>query len=244
MSSGPRARPAEKVAEADRAFFQGIVRADGRVATRNFIGVLPTVSCSAGVVRLIADAVSKEELASLPPGRRGGRALPRLGPAAWAGTRRDMSGSSGPWPVTPATPTSPGVLLVGLGCEANQLDDLLGNMNLEEGPLLRTLNIQDQGGTRGTVGKGAAIVREMMARADRVERTRGGGRQAHPGLGVRRLGRLFRDLGQPGPGPGRGPLGRPGRNPPSSARPRRSTGPSTCSSEEPRTNPRAASWPG
>ena len=168
---GTEARPAQAAAEADQAFFSGIVRADGRVATRNFIGVLPTVSCSAGVVRLIADAVSKEELASFP--RVDGVAA--LSHASGCGMGRDEEGYVRLQRALAGYARHPnfaGVLLVGLGCEANQLDDLLGNMNLEEGPLLRTLNIQDQGGTRGTVGKGAAIVREMMARADRVERTR------------------------------------------------------------------------
>ena len=38
------------------ATFQGIVRADGRVATRNYIGILTSVNCSATVARYIADA--------------------------------------------------------------------------------------------------------------------------------------------------------------------------------------------
>ena len=37
------------------ATFQGIVRADGRVATRNYIGILTSVNCSATVARMIAD---------------------------------------------------------------------------------------------------------------------------------------------------------------------------------------------
>ncbi|HTO85023.1 MAG TPA: UxaA family hydrolase, partial [Methylomirabilota bacterium] len=41
--------------EAEAATFQGILRADGSVATRNYIGVLTTVNCSATVARLISD---------------------------------------------------------------------------------------------------------------------------------------------------------------------------------------------
>jgi arabinonate dehydratase len=37
------------------ASFQGIVRADGRVATRNYIGILTSVNCSATVARMVAD---------------------------------------------------------------------------------------------------------------------------------------------------------------------------------------------
>ncbi|MEK7361399.1 MAG: UxaA family hydrolase, partial [Pseudomonadota bacterium] len=39
---------------AQPATFQGIVRADGRVATRNYIGILTSVNCSATVARMIA----------------------------------------------------------------------------------------------------------------------------------------------------------------------------------------------
>ena len=37
------------------ATFDGIVRADGRIATRNYIGILTSVNCSATVARAIAD---------------------------------------------------------------------------------------------------------------------------------------------------------------------------------------------
>jgi altronate hydrolase len=46
------------------ASFMGIVRDDGRVATRNYIGILSTVNCSATVVRGIADAFRGPALAS------------------------------------------------------------------------------------------------------------------------------------------------------------------------------------
>src|ERR1700712_6057705 len=49
---------------ADPATFMGIVRADGRVATRNYLGILSTVNCSATVAHGIADAFKREPLAS------------------------------------------------------------------------------------------------------------------------------------------------------------------------------------
>src|SRR5512144_2329980 len=51
---------------ADPATFDGIVRADGRVATRNYLGVLSTVNCSATVARGIADAFGRGALADFP----------------------------------------------------------------------------------------------------------------------------------------------------------------------------------
>src|SRR5438045_6952530 len=48
------------------AAFDGIVRADGRVATRNYIGILSTVNCSATVARGIADHYRGAALAAFP----------------------------------------------------------------------------------------------------------------------------------------------------------------------------------
>ncbi|MEN3295046.1 MAG: altronate hydrolase, partial [Burkholderiales bacterium] len=59
-------QPVDLLPQAQRATFQGIVRADGRVATRNFIGILSTVNCSATVVRKIADWFTPERLAAYP----------------------------------------------------------------------------------------------------------------------------------------------------------------------------------
>jgi altronate hydrolase len=59
-------RPVQPVAPQEQACFDGIVRADGRVATRNYIGVLSTVNCSATVVRRIADWFTPERLAAFP----------------------------------------------------------------------------------------------------------------------------------------------------------------------------------
>jgi len=63
------------------------------------------------------------------------------------------------------------VLIVGLGCEANQISALLGAEQLQEGALLRTFSIQDTGGTAKTIARGVDMVEEMLLHADRVQRT-------------------------------------------------------------------------
>src|SRR5579871_6778279 len=60
------AKPTQFVPEKDRATFEGIVRADGRVATRNYLGVLTTVNCSATAARFIADQFRGGALAGFP----------------------------------------------------------------------------------------------------------------------------------------------------------------------------------
>ena len=52
--------------EPEPATFEGIVRADGRIATRNYIGIISTVNCSASVSRFIADAFKGDALAEFP----------------------------------------------------------------------------------------------------------------------------------------------------------------------------------
>ena len=166
---GAGARPTDYVKEADRATFRGIVRADGRVATRNYIGVLTTVNCSATVAKHIARAFEGDALSDYPnvdgvaafvhgygcgmaSGEEGHSILQRV---LWGYARH---------------PNMAGILLVGLGCEANQIKFLLDAYGLKEGPTFRFMNIQDIGGTRATIEEGVRIIREMLPEANRVER--------------------------------------------------------------------------
>ena len=67
-------------------------------------------------------------------------------------------------------PNFGGILLVGLGCEVNFVDCLMENMNLNEGPLLQAINIQNLGGTKETVRRCIAVVQNMLPAVNRVER--------------------------------------------------------------------------
>ena len=151
------------------ATFMGIVRADGRVATRNYIGLLSTVNCSATVVRGIADAFRGDALAAFP--NVDGVIALTHGSGCGMDThgdgmkllRRTLGGYA-------RHANFAGVLVVGLGCEANQISSLFGAENLKEGALLRQFSIQDTGGTAKTIAHGAGIVREMLPYANVVTR--------------------------------------------------------------------------
>src|SRR5207247_5664365 len=147
----------------------GIVRPDGRVATRNYIGILSTVNCSATVAHGIADAFKGSALAEFS-NVDGVVALTH-----GSGCGMDVQGES--MKVLRRTlggyarhVNFAGVLIVGLGCEANQISALLGAEHLEEGPLLRTFSIQDTGGTTKTIARGVAMVDEMLPHANAVTR--------------------------------------------------------------------------
>jgi arabinonate dehydratase len=154
----------------DPATFQGIVRPDGRVATRNYIGILSTVNCSATVAKYVADAFKGEALASFP-NVDGVVALTHTSGCGMDTTgegmellRRTLSGYA-------RHANFAGVLIIGLGCEANQMDALFFTQGLAQGPLLRAMTIQDKGGTAKAVAEGIAIVKEMLPAANQVSRS-------------------------------------------------------------------------
>ncbi len=165
---GADMRPTEYASP--QATFQGIVRADGRVATRNYIGILSTVNCSATVARGIADHFTRERLAEFP--NVDGVVALTHGSGCGMDThgegmqllRRTLGGYA-------RHANMAGVLVIGLGCEANQVSSLLGAENLEEGPLLKTFSIQDTGGTAKTIAHGIDLVKAMLPAANRVART-------------------------------------------------------------------------
>jgi len=162
-------RPVDYVPEAERATFMGIVRPDGRVATRNFVGILSSVNCSATVIKHIAAHFTPERLAAYPNVD---------GVAAFAQTSGcGMSSPSEHFDVLRRTiagyarhPNLAGVLIVGLGCERNQVADLVASQGLTLGEHVRTLVMQDVGGTRATIAAGVAAIESMLPAANDVKR--------------------------------------------------------------------------
>lgn len=155
------------------ATFMGIRRSDGRVATRNYIGILSSVNCSATAARAIADHFSKttnpKALAGFPQvdgvvalthGTGCGMDTQGLGMQL---LHRTLTGYA-----THANFAA--VLVVGLGCESNQINAWLATGRLREGDTLRTFNIQDSGGTAKTVARGIALVNDMLPQANAVRR--------------------------------------------------------------------------
>ena len=69
-----------------------------------------------------------------------------------------------------AHPNLAAVLVVGLGCEVNQIPDWLKEAGLEAGPQLRTMVIQESGGTRKTVERGVGMIREMIPEFKSIQR--------------------------------------------------------------------------
>ncbi len=162
-------RPVDYVAEDQRATFMGIVRPDGRVATRNYIGILSSVNCSSTAIRKIADYFTPERLADYPNVD---------GVVAFAQTSGcGMSSPSYHFDVLRRTiagyarhPNLAAALLVGLGCERNQVAGMVESQGMQVGENLRTFVMQDTGGTRATIEAGIAAIKEMLPAANAVTR--------------------------------------------------------------------------
>jgi altronate hydrolase len=160
------ARPTDYVARP--ATFQGIVRADGRVATRNYIGILTSVNCSATVARMIARHFDNRLEAY--PNVDGVVALTHKSGCGMASEgepmellRRTMAGYA-------RHPNFYAVQVVGLGCEANQIGSLLAAQQLERSDKFAAYTIQEKGGTMKAVREGIARIEAVLPEANRVKR--------------------------------------------------------------------------
>ena len=160
-------RPAPTPTKEDT--FLGFRRENGKVGTRNYIALITSVNCSATAAHKIAAHFTPERLAAYPNVD---------GVVAFAhGTGCGMAGSGDGFAALQRTmwgyarhPNHAGVVMVGLGCEMNQIDWLLEAYGLKQGPTFATMNIQDVAGLRRTVEAGIAKVEQMLPIANEAKR--------------------------------------------------------------------------
>ena len=165
--TGLDATPLDRIEPA--AIFQGIVRPDGRVATRNYLGVVSTVNCSATVSRAIADRMGRELEGH--PSIDGVVALTHASGCGMATESEAMDVLRRTIGGFVEHVNFAGVLLIGLGCEDNQISRLIETQDIVPGDRLRTTTLQDTGGTKATIDWGMAALREMIPDAARATRT-------------------------------------------------------------------------
>jgi altronate hydrolase len=169
---GSEVTPVERISPA--ATFMGIQRADGRVATRNYIGILTSVNCSATVAHAIADHFRRDvhpEAMAPYPNVDGVVALTHgVGCAVAADgealemLRRTLAGYA-------RHVNFAAVLVIGLGCETNQIDALIESQGLKPGPRLHPFTIQQIGGTTKAIAEGIRHIEQLLNEANQVART-------------------------------------------------------------------------
>ena len=159
-------KPTPAMAQAN---FMGYVRPDGRVATRNYIGVIATVNCSASVSKFVASHFTPERLAAYP----NVDGVVPITHASGCGMDSDGAGID----VLRKTiagyarhPNFSGIVVIGLGCEANQMDALFLSQGMDENPLLKPLVIQSSGGSRKTTQAAIQAIESMLPAANALTR--------------------------------------------------------------------------
>ena len=165
-------------AETQRTF-SGYLRSDGRVGTRNYVGLISTVNCSAAVVNLIADRFRSSDVMKDFPGIDGVFPVTHksgcgqhLGGEDFKTLQRTLAGMAD-------HPNVGGYLIAGLGCEVNQALSMAQNgglirpSSLTKGrsELPPILIIQEEGGVRKTVLKGVEETVKLLKRASAAKRS-------------------------------------------------------------------------
>jgi altronate hydrolase len=153
--------------------FSGYARPGGRVGTRNYLAVISSVNCSASVSHYVRDKFRAAEFARDFPNVDGVVAFTHKGGCAMdpgepqAVLQRVLAGVA-------RHPNISGYVMIGLGCELNQVEAIRRAHQLdrisegESAPIF--LNIQSSGGVRKTVEAGAAAVARLLPQANDLKR--------------------------------------------------------------------------
>jgi altronate hydrolase len=157
--------------------FLGYRRSDGQAATRNYIGIISTVNCSATTSKYVAQNFDRSLLADYPNidgvvalVHKGGCSFQFGGPDHQQLTRT-LAGFA-------RHPNIGAYLVIGLGCETAQASFLMekgGLVQLGESPASSShkplvMNIQDVGGVRKTVARATDALRELLPEVNNVRR--------------------------------------------------------------------------
>lgn len=166
---GTEVHPVDIAPVSERRTFMGYKRPNGRIGTRNYIGVISTVNCSAHTSREIAHYFTPERLAAYPnidgviPFAHQLGCASKVGGLDYVYLQRTLAGMA-------HHPNVAAYIIVGLGCETNQPADLANNYELigDEPP---TFTIQSCGGVRKTVEAGIAAIQKLLPIANQYQRT-------------------------------------------------------------------------
>jgi altronate hydrolase len=144
----------------DTPAFLGYQREDGRVGTRNYIAVVAASNCAAHTAEMIAASYDDE---TLPPHIDGVAAFPHgegcghsIGPDT-VQLQRTLAGVLN-------HPNVSAAIILGLGCEVNQIDHYLGE-GAPSTDRLVGMTLQTSGGTRATVEAARTVIAKMIERA-------------------------------------------------------------------------------
>ena len=153
----------------EQRYFDGYLRPNGTAGTRNYLGIISTVSCSADVTTFTAEAITERLLPHYPEidgvvaVTHGSGCCHAPGSEGLEILQRTLGGYA-------RNPNFGAALIIGLGCETNLVSSLMEKSGLEETGSLRTMTIQNSGGTIATIEAGVAAAGQMLPELAAVER--------------------------------------------------------------------------
>ncbi len=164
------ARPEAVLPVEAQATFDGFRRAGGKTGTRNYLGILTSVNCSATVARIIAREVERSGMLADYPNVDGVIALVHSTGCGMADKGEGFDTLKRTEWGYASHPNMGGVVMVGLGCEVFQISKFRETYGIEEGELFQTMTIQATGGTRKTVEAGLERVKAMLPSVNKARR--------------------------------------------------------------------------
>ena len=155
--------------EKSNLFFDGILRDNDDVATRNYIGIISTVNCSATVSKMIADKIKYSNVLKDYPNIDG---IVPITHSTGCGMNTNGEGMQ----IFQRTidgfknhPNFSHVFVIGLGCESAQVSLFFDSMKKHN--RIHFLTIQDEGGTKKIVDKVFGQIQDLLKDANNIKRT-------------------------------------------------------------------------
>ena len=154
--------------EKSELFFNGIKRKNGQVATRNYIGIISTVNCSATVTKMISEKIKQSNILKDFPNIDG---IVPITHSTGCGMNTESEGMQ----IFQRTidgfknhPNFSHVFVLGLGCECAQVN--IFKDNVKQHDRIHFLTIQDEGGTKKIVDKVLSEIKNLLKVSDNVKR--------------------------------------------------------------------------
>ena len=154
--------------EKSELFFNGIKRNNGQVATRNYIGIISTVNCSATVTKMISEKIKQSNILKDFPNIDG---IVPITHSTGCGMNTESEGMQ----IFQRTidgfknhPNFSHVFVLGLGCECAQVN--IFKDNVKQHDRIHFLTIQDEGGTKKIVDKVLSEIKNLLKVSNNVKR--------------------------------------------------------------------------
>ena len=154
--------------EKSELFFNGIMRDNGQVATRNYIGIISTVNCSATVTKMISEKIKQSNILKDFPNIDG---IVPITHSTGCGMNTESEGMQ----IFQRTidgfknhPNFSHVFVLGLGCECAQVD--IFKDNVKQHDRIHFLTIQDEGGTKKIVDKVLSEIKNLLVVSNNIKR--------------------------------------------------------------------------